>query len=179
MLRELAQQVVGQCGAAAAVVDGFDQPPGAVPAVAGAPDRRCCCTAAMLANRTALRMEAEFLKNGNRHRDRRIRKSRLKMLLAPISKALIHRSKHQLKKSSKLFQINCPVPSCDPKCTDPSFFKIAGSPAWFSDITIAVGAQRHHRHHDGTQCPTPATGQCGQLTQLELTGGCQIGRAHV
>ena len=35
LLRELAQQVVGQCGAAAAVVDGFDQPPGAVPAVAG------------------------------------------------------------------------------------------------------------------------------------------------
>ena len=30
LLRELAQQVVGQCGAAAAVVDGFDQPPGGV-----------------------------------------------------------------------------------------------------------------------------------------------------
>lgn len=34
-LRELAQQVIGQAGAAAALVDRLDQPPGFVPAVAG------------------------------------------------------------------------------------------------------------------------------------------------
>ena len=39
----------------------------------------------------------------------------------------------------------------------------------------AVGAQRQHQHHDSAQGATPAAGQCSELTQLELAGGCRSG----